>query len=671
MHQTKKRTDKNINKKEIQLKPRDNSYSLNFKKYFIASLLTFICIIFILYFNTLSASFHLDDRTSIVENEAIQDIKNLKAIWDFSPTRFVTYSTFAVNYNFGQLTVTGYHIVNIVIHFFSVLLVWWFTLLTLSTPLTKDTSIASHKQLIAFFSALLFAVHPVQTQAVTYIVQRLASLSTLLYLLSLCLYINGRLAQYKGSNRNIAWGFYTGSAAIAAIGMFTKETVFTLPLTIALYEFLFFKLKKIFKWKYFIGIILLLIIIPGTIYLTKSIDFTQLRAVQEGPEGAILISPGQYLFTQFRVLTTYLRLLFFPINQNLDYYYPVSQSFFEPSTLSSFCFLLLIIAGSIMLYSRYRLLTFSILWFFITLIPESSIIPIRDVIFEHRLYLPMVGFSVFIVTLICYLFCDTFPRAVFVILIAMVLCFSTLTYARNRVWDNELTLWNDTVKKSPDKERPYINRGFAYAQTGEFDQATADFDHALTINQNSAMAYYNRGLAQYYKGNHDKSIADYTLAIRIYPNYWQAYYNRGLAYFTMGAFDSAIADYTQVITLKPRNYDAHYNRGVAYGKKGEYDKALDDFDRAAPLKLNNVELYYNRGLIYYLKGEYDKSIRQYSKALQLNDTYVKAYNNRAIVFFLQKEYGKAWDDVHKMQNLGYQADPGLLQKLRASSGRDN
>ena len=671
MNQTKKRLKKNRDKKEIQLKPRDDSHSLNFKKYFIAFILTCIVLIFILYFNTLSASFHLDDRTSIVENEAIQDIKNVKAIWDFSPTRFVTYSTFAVNYNFGQLTVTGYHIVNIVIHFFSVLLVWWFTLLTLSTPLIKDTSIASHKQLIAFFSALLFAVHPVQTQAVTYIVQRLASLSTLLYLLSLCLYINGRLAQDKGSNRNMAWGFYTGSAVTAAIGMFTKETVFTLPLTIALYEFLFFKLKRNIKWKYFIGIILLLIIIPGTIYLTKSIDFNQLRAVQEGPEGAILISPGQYLFTQFRVLTTYLRLLFFPINQNLDYYYPVSQSFLEPSTLSSFCFLVLIIAGSIMLYPRHRLLTFSILWFFITLIPESSIIPIRDVIFEHRLYLPMVGFSVFVVTLICYLFCDKYPRAVFVILIAMVIGLSTLTYARNRVWDNELTLWNDTVKKSPDKERPYINRGFAYAQKGEFDQATADFDQALKINQNSAMAYYNRGLALYYKGNYDKSIADYTLAIRIYPNYWQAYYNRGLSYFTIGAFDSAIADYTQVITLKPRNYDAHYNRGVAYGKKGEYDKALDDFDQAEPLKSKNVELYYNRGLIYYLKGEFDKAIIQYSKALQLNETYVKAYNNRAIVFFLQKEYGKAWDDVHKMQNLGFQADPGLLQKLRTSSGRDN
>jgi tetratricopeptide (TPR) repeat protein len=666
MHKTKIR-----NKNAIKLKRRNHPYSLNFKIYFIASISTFLLIIFILYFNTLSASFHLDDRTSIVENEAIQDIKDLKAIWDFSPTRFVTYSTFAVNYYFCQLTVTGYHIVNIVIHFFSVLLVWWFTLITLSTPLIKDTSIASHKQLIAFFSALLFAVHPVQTQAVTYIVQRLASLSTLLYLLSLCLYITGRLAQHEGSNRNTAWGFYASSAATAAIGMFTKETVFTLPLTIALYEVIFFKQKKFFKWKYFIGIILLLIIIPGTIYLTRSIDFTQLRAVQEGPEGAILISPGQYLFTQFRVLTTYLRLLFFPINQNLDYFYPVSQSFLEPSTLASFCFLLLIIARSIMLYPRYRLLTFAVLWFFITLIPESSIIPIRDVIFEHRLYLPMVGFSIFFVTLICYLFCATFPRAVFVILIAMVIGLSTLTYARNCVWDNELTLWDDTVKKSPDKERPYINRGFAYAQKGEFDQATADFDHALKINQNSAIAYYNRGLAQYYQGNYDKSIADYTLAIRMYPNYWQAYYNRGLAYFTMGTFDSAIADYTRVITLKPRNYDAHYNRGVAHGKKGEYDKALDDFDRAAALKLNNAELYYNRGLIYYLKGEYDKSIGQYSKALQLNDTYAKAYNNRAIVFFLQKEYAKAWDDVHKMQSLGFQADPGFLQKLRTASGMDN
>jgi tetratricopeptide (TPR) repeat protein len=662
MNQLKTRQNK-IAIKSKRSVPLPKHYSLSKKTYVILCVVTFCILISTLYFNTVNSSFHLDDKTSIVENEAIQDITNLSAIWKFSPTRFITYFSFAGNYHFNNLNVTGYHLVNILIHLCVVLLVWWFVLLTFSTPVIQETSIASHKQLIAFFCAALFAAHPVQTQAVTYIVQRLASLSTMFYLLSLCLYINGRYLHCKNAGTMLPGLFYMGSAASAALGMFTKETVFTLPVIIVLYELLFFKSKYIFKFKFILPLLFLLVIIPVTIQATKVIDFNQLRAIQEGPEGISLLTPGKYLLTQFRVLITYLRLLLFPINQNLDYNYPVAQGVFEYHIFLSAVFLLLILLEAILLYRHHKLLAFSIFWFFITLIPESSIIPIRDVIFEHRLYLPVVGYSIFLIALLDYLVYKRSPQVMFILVSIILLCYSSLTYARNRVWSSELTLWNDTISKSPDKERPYINRGFAYAHVNDFDKALADFDHALVINPNSAMAYYNRGLAYYYKNEHERAVSDYTTAIRFYPKYWQAFYNRGLAHTQKGQFDPAVNDYSEVIKLKPDYYDAYYNRGIAYGKLGLLKEALHDFTFVVQHRPNMEEAYYNKGLINYLKKDYINAITDYSRALSLNSKNAKIYNNRAITFFVLKEYQKAWDDIQKAQMLGYQVDANFLQQL--------
>ena len=141
------------------------------------------------YSNTFEASFHFDDMPSIIENGAIKNIKNINLIWHFSPLRFVTYLTFALNYYFHGLNVTGYHIVNILIHLMSSLLVWRLALLLCSTPAIKETPIHAGRHTFAWLCGLMFALHPVQTQAVTYIVQRLASLSALFYIASVFLYI--------------------------------------------------------------------------------------------------------------------------------------------------------------------------------------------------------------------------------------------------------------------------------------------------------------------------------------------------------------------------------------------------------------------------------------------------------------------------------------------------
>ena len=292
--------------------------------FFIILLILLGCII---YSNTFSCSFHFDDIKSITENPSIKNISALKDIWDFWPTRFLTYISLALNYHFHKLNVFGYHLVNLLIHLCSGILVWWLALLTFTTPLLKEKKLKQNARLAAFFTALIFVTHPLGTQGVTYIVQRAVSLASLFYLLSLCLYIKSRQKSLKG-----AW-YYLGSLLAAVLAMFTKEMTITLPFMILLYENYFLKEKKM-PWKTLAPFLAALIIIPMTMVLTKEVNFAQMHRVIE--VSSVNISPGQYLLTQFRVFLTYVRLLFVPINQNLDYDYSLAKSLFEFPILVSF-----------------------------------------------------------------------------------------------------------------------------------------------------------------------------------------------------------------------------------------------------------------------------------------------------------------------------------------------
>lgn len=636
----------------------------------------------IIYSNSFIVPFQFDDFTSLVSNPAIRDITDIKALWRFSPTRLITFITFAANYHFSQLSVFNYHLVNLVIHLCASLCVWWLALLTFATPNMRHAGIATQKQSIAFFAALLFAAHPLQTQAVTYIVQRLASLATMFYLVSLCLYVKGRLLQQAKAPLKSVLACYGCLALSTTTGMFTKETVFTLPLMFLCYEFFFLQTTNIFRSKYTYAAFLLLVIIPLTMILTGSINFTELRAVQEGPEGVVYISSYQYLLTQARVLITYLRLLFLPINQNLDHHYPVATTLLQPATIVSIFFVLALAAAGVWSFSRNRILSFAIAWFFITLAPESSFIPIKDVMFEHRLYLPMAGFSIFLSAAAYNLLYPRFDRLLKLLLITVVITLSLLTWERNNVWKDDFSLWNDAAQKSPGKVRPFNNRGLAYSSKGDYDKAIADFLSAIKINPKCAEAYYNLGLAHSLTKQYDQAIENYSQAIKIYPNYAAAFNNRGLAYNHKQSYDLAVADFDRALQIRPDFAEAFYNRGLTYCYKKEYDRAVPEFDQALRIKPAYTEAYYNRGLAgiyrkdfrhaladfdrvivlnplsaeaFYHRGlaysalaEHDKAIDNYSRALSLNANYPEAYYNRAKAYGIKGEHDKTITDLDQV-----------------------
>jgi tetratricopeptide (TPR) repeat protein len=295
-------------------------------------------------------------------------------------------------------------------------------------------------------------------------------------------------------------------------------------------------------------------------------------------------------------------LSIFPFHQNLDYDYPISKSIFELPTLFSFLFLAGLLCWAKWLFSKYRLVSFSIFWFFLTLLPESSFLPIHDVIFEHRLYLPLAGYSIFLVSGAYYgiglLFRRGF-RMTIGILTIIVIFNSVLTYQRNKVWKDEFTLWGETIQRAPHKARPYINRGLAYYKQGNFIQAVFDHSKALVLKPESVKGeYYNRGLAYYGQDNFTNAISDYTQAIKLDPKYEDAYYNRGNAYFKQGNFVQAIADYNKAIVLNPRDEDGYNNRGLAYFKQGNFSQALADYDKAITLNPQNADARHNLALLY-------------------------------------------------------------------------
>lgn len=500
----------------------------------------------LIYFNTLYSSFHFDDNHSIVDNFAIRNILNLQAIWSFWPCRFITYLSIAFNYHFQQFNVFGYHLFNLTIHLSSAILVWWFMLLTFSTPAMQGKKITKHAKLIAFFAGLVFLTHPVQTQAVTYIIQRATSLAALFYLVSLSFYVKSRLLQQQGESPVVSRFFYCGSLIAAAMAMFTKEMTITLPFMVLFYETCFLKTKKRLNWKYLVPFFVTLLIIPLTMFLTKSVDFIGMKMTLGTPPN---ISSWQYLLTQLRVIVTYLRLLFIPINQNLSYDYPIAKSLLDLPILTSLIFLVSILTIATRIFSRYKLISFGIFWFFLTLLPESSVIPIKDVIFEHRLYLPMVGFSFFLVSISYYLFENKGLKPMVIALLIIISCYAILTYRRNLIWKDELTLWNDVAYKSPKKEISYNNRGNAYEDQGSIEQAISDYNKVIEINPKSAAAYNNRGNAYEDQGSIEQAISDYNKAIEINPALAQAYNNRGRVYYEEKEYDKAWADVHKVESL--------------------------------------------------------------------------------------------------------------------------
>ncbi len=551
-------------------------------------------VILLIYARAFRAPFLFDDFDNILLNGNIDKFSNFWPPFKTFGTRYVAFITFAINYRLGGSGVLGYHLLNTAVHIVNSLLVYSLVTLTFKTPLLRALGFKDDDPApvyMAIIAALIFAAHPVQTEAVTYIVQRIASLAAMFYLLSAVLFIRWRIGR---AEKKAHLPVYAFSLAAGLIAQATKEISITLPAIIILYDLVFFNDIKGLRRRlpYLLPYLLLLAVIPAFI-----ISFASGHGVEKkiGQMVGAQMSPYGYLINQFRVIITYMRLLVLPVNQNLDYDYPVFHSIFDPQVLLSFIALLAMLAFTIYVFMRsYRrngylvVACFGVFWFFITLSVESSVIPIKDLIFEHRLYLPMAGAGMTFTSAVFYGFerareryglKTSLRKAAIVIGLLTVIPLGALTYSRNLLWNDPVAFWKDAAEKSPNKPRVHVNLGYAYGKDGELRDAVPEFQKALQLDPDYEKARLYLGSAYMSMGEMGLAEREFMETIRRHPESVNAVNNLGYLYFKMGRYDDAVRQFRESISLDPDKAVGYYNLGVTYEKLGVKDEAIDNYEK--------------------------------------------------------------------------------------------
>ncbi len=342
--------------------------------------------VLISYSNTFTAAFHFDDVPSIVDNYMLKQLTVDNIIGLLRGVRPLVYLSLMFNYQLGGQNVVGYHIFNMAVHAGNSFLIYLIIGSTMSLPVLRKKYGAKAKRM-ALFTALIFAVHPIQTEAVTYIISRTELLATFFYLGAFWFFIH---AMEKRKPL-----YYAGVFLSSLLSMSSKEWAVTLPAMLMLYDYLFISDKSVTKvlshWPAYVLAALPWCVIAYNLNLTSnpSVGFNM------SPNATSAVkTPLTYLLSSFNVIWTYIRLLILPINQNLDYEYPIAKTLFEFPTLISFLGHVAVVGGAFWLYKKkgWLLIPFGVAWFYITISPVQSFVPIMDLIFEHRVYLPSIGF---------------------------------------------------------------------------------------------------------------------------------------------------------------------------------------------------------------------------------------------------------------------------------------
>lgn len=589
-------------------------------------------VIFVIYANALRAQFVFDDIYTIANNPAVRHLEDPVIIWHSFNTRFITGLSFAFNYALGGLNVVGYHLLNIAAHVAAAFLVYRFIFLTFKTPVLKNDPLAKEAQTIALLAALLFSAHPIQTESVTFVTQRMTVLSAIFYLSALIFYIKARLEK-KTVYR---WG----ALGATILGMFTKENTFTIPLMLVVYEFVFLKgwekAKARETLKSLAPFFLTLLIIPLSLAADPRDSLYRLRHDLGG---------GGFVWTNFwtevDVLRTYFRLLVLPVNQNLDYDYPMSAGPLSPATLGSVVLIGGILSFSVLMFKRRPLISFCIWWIFLTVSVEFAVCAYiaRDFIYEHYLYLPIAGFSLGVVYGLRLWVSN--KATVIAVCLGFIAAFSVMTYQRNKAWENGVTFWSDVLKKSPYKARPYNNLGYHYALIGEYDRAIDYYRMALVLDPEFTHPYGNLGDAYFQKKNYSEAILYLNKYITLEPERIEPYSTLGLIYTRYKKYDTALENYFKAMQINPRLAQTYVNIGAVYGLKGDYDREISFSRKAVALDSKNAQAYANLCLAYAQKGLYQEAIDAGHKGLKLDKNNSDVYNNLGLSYALQKDWDKA------------------------------
>ena len=516
------------------------------------------------YWNSLGASFHFDDW-SLFSDPYVTGAGAGIELFRLSQTRPLTYWTFHLNYLAGGMDPFGYHAVNLLLHAANVMLVLW---------IARRHVPASG----AFLAAGLFALHPLQTEAVTYVFARASLLAAVLALGSFALFVRGRYALSA-----LAFGF----------SLLAKEETIALPAFVLLYDWLFVASKRAGalppdetgrlgqiarRWPYYAALAAMCAAAAARLfYVLRALPDPGIGFRVEG------ITAWSYALTQTRVLWHYLRLVVAPAGQNLDYDFELSVSLFSPPvTVLAVAALAASLTGLIYVLfagrrsEEVRRAAFWTLGFFLLLSPSSSIVPQSDMLFEHRVYFPLASLVIALAGVLSRAL-EKLPRpaARTAVTAAVLLACGAATIARNQVWATEEAMWSDVVRKSPNKGRPYIGLARGLVKANRPLEARRALERGVALDPRSPELRTNLGIAFLQEGRPAEALPHFRHVLENGRETPEARNNQGAALYQLGEREAALKEFSRAIELNPCFLNARRNLMMGLAEAGRPREGLE------------------------------------------------------------------------------------------------
>ncbi|MFH1996765.1 MAG: tetratricopeptide repeat protein [Candidatus Omnitrophota bacterium] len=633
------------------------------------AILILICIA--LFANTLGNDFIWDDEILITKDASIRKLSHIPFF--FTPTYWKHYFpgtrghyrpmrtvTFALDHFAWGLNPLGYHLTNLALHTCNVILIYFLCLQLVSDcrhcePERSEGEAISKNEIassprpgfsgllamtiryttsIPFITAALFAAHPVHTESVSWIKNR-SDLITSLFLLASFIFFS---LFARGSSRKARGSFLAASCVSFLLSIASKEMALSLPLLLAFYT-LFFLPKKDWK-RCFSGVSILFF--TSVSYLIFKITALGTLLSSANTKKELLFFP--HLLLVFKTIGRYTRLLLAPFDLNAEHLIDIPQRLSEPGTLIPVILCILLILLAIVSFRRSKLISFSLLWIIVSLIPASNIIFLSGrPIAEQRLYIPSFGFCLFMGVSFHSLLLTVKRDRSRIFLIALLsllfLSYSYSTFMRNFDWKDSLTFWKKTAISSPNSDRAHYNLGNAYTDNSSNKSAIAEYLWALEINPLYKEAHTNLGFVYGIDGKNDEAIASLLKALEIDPLHIEALNNLGNIYTDTGKIDKALTAYTAILKIDPYHAGVYHNLGVLYKKIGDREQAVEYFREelkrrpdSPQTRIQLATLYNERGLYYHQRKNAEKAIGEYRNAIKTLYDYSPALSNLGALY---------------------------------------
>ena len=553
----------------------------------------------LVYGNHLHNTFQFDSVAYIKNNLSLKNPESMLTLqfWisEFFARGLLSISM-ALNAHLDELHPFGYHMLNLALHIFNAILIFHISQKAL---LHFKNQISENNAVISFFAAAIFLIHPVQTESVIYIISRSEVLASIFYLLGFFLFqifidIDNRHLVSKKIILPLVILF------LIVTGYSVKQTLATFPLIIFLYYISICPLdspvlKFLRNWKW---PILTAVLVFLSLLLYKLLSDETFLIGPSNPHE--MVGREKYMLSQPAVIVFYyLHKILFPINLNVDPDVEVVTNFFSFSFIAS----MMIIAGiayCVWKQKAWRFYIFFLCWFFIILSPSSSIVTLHDLAAEHRVYLALPG----LIFILSYGLFDILKnqKSSILILCGLTLFLGTLNIERNRVWKNELSLWQDTYEKSPGKLRPLINLARAHSIEGNNEDAVRYYEEALSKGPGVFVIQYNLGELYLKEGRIKEAVLRFQSALNLKPEIPETYAKLGEIYLAQKKWKLADIYFKKCIEIDSRFSHVFKNLGVLhfYHLKNLKESLLY-FSRSLALDPNQAEA-----------GEIRKLLIQYS-----------------------------------------------------------